>query len=64
MFTRQDMVDYITSVISIEEKAFNFTEELVKQLSDEDIRKEIEKIKKAEVNHISLCRHLLDSISE
>ncbi len=64
MFTKQDMTDYLESVLATEQKAFRFTDELLSRLSDEDVKKEIEKIRKAENYHISTCKRLLESLSE
>ena len=64
MFTEQDMRDYLESILSLEEKSLSFTEKFLSRLTDEDVKKEIEKISKDEAEHISVCRRLLASLSE
>lgn len=64
MFTEQDMRDYLESILSLEEKALDFTKKLLSRLSDEDAEKAIEKIMNDETKHISACRRLLNSVNE
>lgn len=64
MFTKQDMADYLQSALETEQKALKFTDELLSRLSDEEVRKEIERIRVSEVSHVSTCKSLLESLSE
>lgn len=64
MFTKQDMEEYLEAVLATEEKAFRFTDELISRLADEEVKKEIERIRDSEARHISTCRSLLKSLSE